>query len=63
MSYSKQLAVQIQDLFNSAVYQQGRVLQQANSVSYLKKSPHISAQVNDPLAGICKTFININQQS
>ncbi len=62
MPYSKQLAVQIQDLFNSAVYQQGRVLQQANSVSYLQKSPHISAQVNDPLAGICKTFININQQ-
>ncbi len=62
MPYSKQLAVQIPDLFDSAVYQQGRVLQQANSVSHLQKSPHISAQVNDPLVGICKTFININQQ-
>ena len=62
MSYSRQLAEQIQGLFDSAVYKQGRVLQQANSVSHLQKSPHISAQVNDPLLGICKTFINITQQ-
>ncbi len=62
MPYSKQLAVQIQGLFDSAVFEQGRFLQQANSVSHLQKSPHISAQVNDPQAGACKTFININQQ-
>ena len=62
MPFSKQLAVQIQGLFESAVYQQGRVLQQANNVSHLQKSPHISAQVNDPQAGICKTFISIHQQ-
>lgn len=62
MLYSKQLAVQIQDLFDSAIYQQGRVLQQENNVSHLQKSPFISAQVNDPQAGACKTFINITQR-
>jgi SNF2 family DNA or RNA helicase len=62
MPYSKQLAMQLEALFDPVIYQQGKSLQQKNTVSQLQKMPFISAQVKDPELGDCKTFINIIQQ-
>lgn len=62
MSYSKQLAKQIQGLFELDIYNQGKVLLLEQRVTALRVAGAITASVYDRNEGDCKTFIQIHLQ-
>lgn len=59
MSYSSQLADQLPKLFKRDLYDRGMDLYRSQRVSALQNGSAISASVDDPDQGHCKTFIQL----